>query len=59
MSEGSELLARIRAMRDQLDGIDRLLRAIGGSKAQARVIADLRDRTNDLANEVKRERREG
>jgi hypothetical protein len=52
---GAELLACIGAIRNQLDAIDLLLRSIGGDKAQARVLSDLRDRTNDLENEVRKE----
>jgi hypothetical protein len=55
MSGAELLLARIRVVRAELDEIGRLLLTIGGDKAQGRVLSDLRDRTNDLANEVMKE----
>jgi hypothetical protein len=51
MSELSHAIARLRS---QLDEIERLVREIGENKSQGRVIADLRDRTNDLEIEVER-----
>jgi hypothetical protein len=53
---GSELLARIARVRSELDECERLIRAFG-NKAQARVLADLCDRTNDLEREAKEEER--
>jgi hypothetical protein len=50
----SELTRAIARLRSQLDEIEQLVREIGGgNKPQGRVIADLRDRTNDLEIEVK------
>jgi hypothetical protein len=48
---GSELMARIARLRSELNEIERLIR----SKAEGRVLSDLRDRTNDLENEVVKE----
>jgi hypothetical protein len=50
----SEVLARIAQVREQLAEIERSLREVGGNKSHARLIADLRDRTNDLEAEVYR-----
>jgi hypothetical protein len=50
----AEILRRIANVRGELNELEALLRAMpGANKAQARVLADLCDRTNDLTNEIK------
>jgi hypothetical protein len=41
-------------VRREFNEIERSLRSIGGTKAQGRVLCDLRDRTNDLESEVRK-----
>jgi hypothetical protein len=50
---GRELLARLRVIRAQLDEIGAQLRDVG-SKADARVLADLRDCATLLEVEVRK-----
>jgi hypothetical protein len=47
-----KIFASITRIRGELNELEAVLRVIGENKAQARVLADLRDRTNDLANEI-------
>ena len=52
----AEILRRIANVRDELNELEALLRAIG-TKVHGRIVADLKDRTNDLENEITKEER--
>ena len=52
----TELLHRIANVRREFNEIERLVRDIG-TKVHGRIIADLKDRTNDLENEITKEAR--
>ena len=52
--EVTELLHRIANVRREFNEIERLVRDIG-TKVHGRIIADLKDRTNDLENEITKE----
>jgi len=47
----AEILRRIANVRGELNELEALLRAIG-TKVHGRIVADLKDRTNDLENEI-------
>ena len=52
----AEILRRIANVRGELNELEALLRAIG-TKVHGRIVADLKDRTNDLENEITKEER--
>jgi len=53
-----KIFASITRIRGELSELEAVLRVIGGNKAQARVLSDLRHRTNDLESEAKKEKAE-